>query len=498
MSSRLSIIEQAMRLRDIPIRLKVTILLVATVTVALALSSVSHVLLSRKSIRTEMVGRFETLANVLAANIAPALRLDPAAAQQVLSDLEVEKAIVFSCAYDANGSVVAQYQAVKLGHGDAPAPSVEGHAFTPEGHLELFRQVVSSGEPVGTLFLRVSTAGLQQRLLRHVTIAAGIMAGCLAVAIVLAGYLQGVVSKPILELAAAAERVRAGADYSIRVDKRSNDELGALCEGFNSMLAQLQMRDAELREHQLRLEQTVRERTRDLEAKTTELSRSNLELEQFAYVASHDLQEPLRMVASYCQLLERRLKDKLDDETKKFLGYCIDGAVRMQGLINDLLTFSRVGRKGDPFSPVDCKKVVRQATANLQAAIQEKGACVTHDGLPEIKGDSTQLTQLFQNLIGNGIKYCEQVPNVHISAHAQNGNWVFSVRDNGIGIAPEHFDRIFVIFQRLHGRGSRYSGTGIGLALCKKIVEHHGGRIWVESQPGNGTTFYFTISAQGV
>jgi signal transduction histidine kinase len=483
------------RVRDVSIRLKLTLLLLSTVSVALILSSLSHVLVLRQSVRDEMVNRFQTLANVLAANIAPALRLDPAAAQQALSDLQVENAIVVACAYDSSGTVVARYEATKTDVLDEMPVLAEGFHFTPLGHLELFRPVVSSGETVGTLFLRVSTVELNRRLFRHVLIAVGILVGCSIIAALLAGYLQRVVSKPILELAQATKQVRTSAGYSIRVTKTSNDELGALCDDFNAMLAQLQIRDAEIREHRLRLERTVQERTRDLEAKTAELSRSNLELEQFAYVASHDLQEPLRMVASYCQLLERRLKDKLDAETKKFLGYCIDGAVRMQGLINDLLAFSRVGRKGDVFRAVESLKVVERATANLQASIQEKHAHVTHDDLPAIQGDPTQLTQLFQNLIGNGIKYCEQEPNIHISAQPQDGSWHFAVRDNGIGIDAEHFDRIFVIFQRLHGRGSKYSGTGIGLALCKKIVEHHGGRIWVESQPGQGTTFHFTISA---
>lgn len=231
-----------------------------------------------------------------------------------------------------------------------------------------------------------------------------------------------------------------------------------------------------------------------LKARTEELARSNQELEQFAYVASHDLQEPLRMVASYTQLLARRYKGQLDKDADEFIGYAVDGATRMQGLINDLLKLSRVGTRGKPFAPTDCNRVLDAALANLSVAVQESWAALTRDTLPEVTGDETQLIQLFQNLIGNAIKFRTpgEPPAIHIGAHRIEGAWEFQVRDNGIGISPEYFERVFVIFQRLHSK-AEYPGTGIGLALCKKIVERHGGRIWVGSRSGEGTTFFFTI-----
>ncbi|HEX3044554.1 MAG TPA: ATP-binding protein [Bacillota bacterium] len=231
-----------------------------------------------------------------------------------------------------------------------------------------------------------------------------------------------------------------------------------------------------------------------LARQSRKLARSNAELEQFAYIASHDLQEPLRMVTSYLNLLARRYQEQLDQDAKDFITFAVEGASRMKTLIDDLLKYSRIGNASKTFEKVDCGEVLNLALTNLQIAIEESGAVITHDELPSLAGDSAQLIQLFQNLLSNAIKYrSEEPPRIHIGTVRKNGEWTFAVSDNGIGIDPQFFNKIFIIFQRLHGRDSKYSGTGIGLAICKKIVEHHGGRIWVESEPGKGSTFYFTI-----
>ena len=231
----------------------------------------------------------------------------------------------------------------------------------------------------------------------------------------------------------------------------------------------------------------------ELARKTEALAHSNAELQQFAYVASHDLQEPLRMVASYTQLLRKRYQGKLDDDADEFIGYAVDGADRMQRLIRDLLEYSRVGSANKSFEITECERILHHVISNLSASIRDHHATVTHDPLPTIYANPTLLTQVFQNLIGNALKFQGSSPaGIHVGAHALSDGWKFFVRDNGIGIPPDQRDRIFAIFQRLHGR-SDYPGTGIGLAICKRIVEQHNGTIWVDSEPGKGSTFFFTV-----
>jgi hypothetical protein len=235
--------------------------------------------------------------------------------------------------------------------------------------------------------------------------------------------------------------------------------------------------------------------TEKLEEQTRELERSNNELDQFGYVVSHDLQEPLRAVTGFLDLLQRRYKHQLDDKAGEYIEFAVHGAQRMQALIRDLLAYARLGAREKEFAPADCRKVLRDALANLRAALDESGAEVTwEDKLPLVRGNAIQLTQLFQNLIGNALKFRrpEEPPRIRISATPRDGRCEFAVADNGIGIEEKDFGRIFQVFQRLHERG-KYPGTGIGLAVCKKIVERHGGEIWVESKAGKGTTFRFTL-----
>jgi hypothetical protein len=257
-------------------------------------------------------------------------------------------------------------------------------------------------------------------------------------------------------------------------------------------------RDIAFALHGLEIEEARSRAEEALQTAARDLKRSNQELEQFAYVTSHDLQEPLRMVTSYLQLLEKRYRDRLGADAAEFIRYAVEGAGHMKNLISDLLGYSRLGTSTRPFAPTDCEAVLERALANLTVAVAESGATVTHDPLPVVRSDEQEFVQLFQNLIGNALKFrSSEPPRIHLSASRSGKDWLFSVRDNGIGIEPRFAERIFVIFQRLHGR-DEYPGTGIGLALCKKIVERHGGKIWIESKPGEGSTFYFTLPKEDV
>jgi light-regulated signal transduction histidine kinase (bacteriophytochrome) len=256
-------------------------------------------------------------------------------------------------------------------------------------------------------------------------------------------------------------------------------------------------------EYHEELEQRVKDRTQELEERARELARSNAELQQFAYVASHDLQEPLRMVTSYTQLLASRYDQKLGSEADYFLKYIVEGATRMGKLIEDILAYSLFDPKKKDYKMIDCEAVLTSALRNLENSIQESGAKITHDSLPAIEGVPAQLTQVFQNLIGNAIKFrSAESPEIHISAERpfqvpnNSMEWLFSVRDNGIGLPQEYGEQIFDVFKRLHLR-HEYPGTGIGLAICKKVIEGHAGRIWVKSQHGKGSTFFFTIPSKG-
>jgi signal transduction histidine kinase len=319
-------------------------------------------------------------------------------------------------------------------------------------------------------------------------------------------------------------RIIGGGNLDHVVTRKRSDEIGDLARAFNQMTSDLnrtyeQLREeialrkqaeALLMEHRDHLAELVSERTRELteanenlqqeislrKDKENELLRSNQDLEQFAYVASHDLQEPLRNVSSCMQLLERGYRDKLGPDADQLIRYAVDSAVRMKTLVNDLLVFSRVGTKGTPFLATDCEEVLTHTLWTLGPQISESGALITHDPLPTVQADATQLSSVLQNLLHNAMKFRrEESPRIHVSAEKHGSEWVFSVADNGIGIEARHFDRIFVIFQRLHHR-AQYEGTGMGLAIAKKIVERHRGRMWVESKFQVGSTFSFTLPAE--
>ena len=369
------------------------------------------------------------------------------------------------------------------------SPGLDGihrlYAIEPLRWNDGFLGSVAIGIPLAQIHQSTSDA----LTLTWVLLAVAALLGTLASAT----GMRALILKPIQLMAVHTREISVG-EFSSRVELSGlPPELRVLADSVNDMAAALQIREAELTRYRKHLEETVAERTKELQASRSELERSNAELQQFAYVASHDLQEPLRMVASFTQLLSQKYAEALDDQAQQYIAFAVDGATRMQQLINDLLTFSRVETQARQFGTVESGTCLNIALSNLQARIQETGAIVESDELPRVVADPIQVAQVFQNLVGNGIKFNRSAPpRVWVSARIDGGLAVFRVEDNGIGISAEFSERVFVIFQRLNPR-SEFSGTGIGLALCKRIVERHGGKIWFEPGSRGGTRFVFTL-----
>ncbi|WP_230304517.1 MULTISPECIES: sensor histidine kinase [unclassified Rhodococcus (in: high G+C Gram-positive bacteria)] len=343
---------------------------------------------------------------------------------------------------------------------------------------------------------------IHARTIRNSVLVA-MVAGFLLTGLLMVILVHNLVAMPLVSLRAATRRVVADGNFDQHIRPQGPKDIRALAQDVEAMRGRIVFALAAAHtQHQRLASQKA-----DLDAQAEELRRSNAELEQFAYVASHDLQEPLRKVASFCQLLEKRYGDKLDERGTQYIAFAVDGAKRMQVLINDLLAFSRVGRVNDAHVRVDLDQPLDKAVANLAAAVDESGARIERpEQLPEITGDPTLLTMLWQNLLGNAIKFrhpdrapvvritCDRIDGEDHGDRAGAGRWQLCVTDNGIGIDEEFAEKVFVIFQRLHGRDV-YTGTGIGLAVCKKIVEYHGGRIWIDTEHTGGTRFCFTLPA---
>jgi PAS domain S-box-containing protein len=595
--------------RDIPIRQKLMLIVMATTTVAMLLAAIGIIgadtLLFRRNLQRDL----SALAQIIGDNSTAALAFnDPRSAAETLAALRARPHVAAGCIYRPDGSMLANY--VRPDAAGAGCPSIEGQGelkFT-SGGLTVAHPILLSGRRIGTLVMLYDLGEISERTQLYGATVFGVLVASSLIAFLLSSKLRAVIATPIAQLVRATTAVSETNDYSIRAQKHSADELGVLVDRFNEMLAGIQSRDQNLRtalherEEALGDAEKARERFRfmaesmpqkiftatpkgevdyfnqqwteftglpfeqiknwgwtqfvhpdDLEAnlrdwrhsietgepfhyqhrfrradggyrwhltrahamrdaqgaismwigsntdiheqkeKEEELRLANEDLQQFAYSASHDLQEPIRNVAVYSEIVAQRYHSQLDADGQQFLGFLKEGGRRMATLINDLLAYTRAGVLEYRVETLDSTAVFERSLSGLAEAIRESGAAVTHGPLPEVQMSEVHLQQVFQNLIGNALKYrTDDPPRIHVSATRLGAGWRFSVEDNGIGIDPQYKEKIFGVFKRLH-RDQKYGGTGIGLAICQRVVERHGGRIWVESEPGKGSTFYFTV-----
>jgi signal transduction histidine kinase len=486
------------------IRAKLVAMVMAATVAALALAGAALALFETRSHRQTLAREMGIVADVVGQNLAATLILEKAdSAERALLALAAEPDVVSACLYDSGNRLFARY----LRGGEAsgcPRHPRPGEAGFSGSVLILYHPIPVSGQAAATLRVVASLREVQRRLRLFAVVLLLVLSGAALAALLLSSALQRLVSRPILELARTAQQISGErGDYSLRARAPAGpgDEVGVAVQAFNEMLDRIAAAVSERRrvEEELlalnaTLEQRVAERTAAAEQKAAELRRSNEELERFASVASHDLQEPLRAVASYTQLIGRQLGGRLDADSELYLGHVLTGVGRMKALIGDLLDYARVGAGTLARTTVDTSAALDAALADLAGAIAESAAQVTRGPLPRVSGDPRQLTQLFSNLVSNAIRFrSEAPPRIDVRAERHGDGWRLAVADNGIGIEPRHHERVFVIFQRLHGADR--PGTGIGLAICRKIVELHGGRLWVESQLGQGATFFFTLPA---
>jgi signal transduction histidine kinase len=491
----------------LPIRRKLTVIIMATSSAALFLACAAFVLHDLVNFRRQLVADLSTLAKIVGSNSTGAVLFnDPARAGETLGALAAEKHVMWACIYDQHGRRLAEYVrgdargSVRGGVGEGgmpacpPAPEAPGPRFV-EGRLLLSTPIVLDGEGIGTVLVASDLEEIRDRLFRYVGIGALVLLASSLVALLLSSKLQRLISEPILRLAQTAQAVSERKDFSVRAGQgeTQGDELGLLVGAFNEMLEQIELAQKSLVERNLEVERVNKE-----------LARSNRELESFASVASHDLQEPLRKITAFGDRLKSQCGEALSDRGLDYLERMRNAATRMQSLIEDLLAYSRVTTRGQPFALVSLAGVTREVLSDLEVRIEKTGARVEVGELPAIEADATQMRQLLQNLLSNALKFQRpgETPRIRVESRRLDGvprgldgtaAIQIRVEDNGIGFDEKYLDRLFKPFQRLHGH-SVYEGTGIGLAICKKIAERHGGGITARSAPGQGACFLVELA----
>jgi signal transduction histidine kinase len=498
-------------LRDIPVRRKVVLIIMLVAGGALLLAGAALILADQWRFRADMKQDLATLAEIIARNSTAAVEFqDRNDAGETLDALAAKPPIVAAGIYLEDGSLLKGYHRAG-GQARPPSrPGPDGTVFGA-GSLTLFSKIVRDGRRIGTVYLESDLSEMTARLrLQTMTVTAVFLASGFA-ALLFSSVLQRAISRPILHLSETARAVSERRDYAIRAEKQGADEIGQLVDAFNQMLEQIQVRDSELLRAKEDLEKRVQERTvelrqelaerrraeRELAERNAELHRSNQDLDDFAYIASHDLKEPLRGIHNFSVFLLEDYGERFDDEGRSKLETLTRLSRRMEVLIDSLLHFSRLGRVDLAIDDVDLNEVAAEVIDSLAIHLRENGVEVRLPRpLPVVRCDRVRVRELLYNLVVNAAKYNDK-PEKHIEiGSVGEAPPALYVRDNGIGIQAKHFDSIFRIFKRLHGRDKFGGGTGAGLTIVKKIVERHNGRIWVESTYGEGTTVYFTLAKE--
>lgn len=514
-----------MRGVNLSIRRKLILISMMTTFIALSLASVLLIVNEYVAFRHSLVATLQAQAKMIGANSMAALTFDNSKdAEEILGALGTVPNITHAVIFASDGKVFARYSRKDQAGGDAPRHvENQGYRYTLNS-LDIFEPIILDRENIGTIFLQSDLDEMYAHLSWYIQGSVVVLVLSLLLAYLLLVRLQRTITGPILDLAGVMNTVSRDKSFAIRATVQSRDEIGALAEGFNDMLAQIQIRDDELEQYRENLEELVAARTtafedankqlqQELKARrqyeegliktTKQLEKSNKELEEFAYIASHDLQEPLRKVQAFGDRLNQKYGDILAGQGKEYLDRMQNAAGRMQVLIQSLLEYSRITSKAQEFEPVNLEVIVEEVLSDLEIRMEQVKGQVEVGDLPVINGDPVQMRQLFQNLIGNALKFHREgvAPFISITGRVlpETGEASLPVRyceirvaDNGIGFDQKYVDRIFGIFQRLHGR-TEYEGTGIGLSVCRKIVERHGGTIIAESSPDAGATFIIKL-----
>jgi len=491
-----------MLFKDMAIRRKLMSVILLTSGVVLLLTCAAFIAYELLSFRQTMVRNVSTLGEIIAANSTAALAFDnPEDAQEILAALQAERHIVAASLYDKNGKLFSKYPANLPATALPAAPEGDGYRFA-HAHLAAFHPVVHGGRRLGTLYLRSDMGAMYERFQLYSGIVVLVVAASLLVAYLLSRALQRQISHPILALVETAKAISDRRDYSVRATKHSQDELGLLTDAFNHMLTQIQAQDRALRESEARLHELNQELERRVVERTTQLEAIeaiNNELEAFSYSVSHDLRAPLRHIDGFTGLLERHAEPALDDKGRRYLKTISEAVKQMDTLIDDLLTFSRLGRAELRHGPVRLKDLVDEVRRILDPEIAGRAVVWAIGELPEVQGDPQLLRLVLQNLIGNALKYTRTRPEarIEIGARREDAETVCSIRDNGVGFDMRYVERLFGVFQRLHA-SAEFEGTGIGLASVGRIVRRHGGRVWAEGEVDRGACFSFALPDRDV